>query len=179
MFTTEDLTNIIDIFRQKIFAAYANGELEEFLHQCGVEYITKSSNEKNNFSGTPEGKILIIGESSVKQNNIIGMLKDPEFGFTNTSIMKRFEFIFEYETLNSYPFRKLTKWNYAVILAGPMPHSVKGRGDNSSLLTMLERNDDDIFPPVIRLTANEQLKITKQNVHDTILDLMKKGVIAA
>ena len=179
MFTTEDLTNIIDIIRQKVFTAYVNGDLEPLLNKYGIEYLSNDKTTDENILGTPTGKILIIGESAVKQNNIIGMLKDPEFGFTNTTIMKRFEFVFEYETLNSYSFRKLTKWNYAVILAGPMPHSVKGRGDNSSLLTMLERNEDDIFPPVVRLTANEQLKITKQNVHDTILDLMKKGVIAA
>lgn len=179
MFSTEELNNIIETLKQRVFIANANGELELLLNKLGIEYTKTTCIKDTIFSGTPSGKVLIIGESSVKKNNIIGMLKGSEFGFDNSSIMKRFEFVFEYETLNSFSFNKLTKWNYAVILAGPIPHSIRGRDDNASLLCKLEKNEEDIYPPVIRLTANSQLKITKQNVHDTLLDLIKKGVITS
>ncbi len=177
--SSNELMEIIELVKQKVLVANATGDLISLLDKLGISYKQKDSEEEKVSSGNPLGKVLIIGESAVKQNNITGMLKDPEFGFSNSSIQKRFEFVFEYETLSSYSFNKLSKWNYAVILAGPMPHSVKGRGSETSLLTTLENNKDDFYPPVVRLTANEQLKITKQNVHDIILDLMKKGVIAA
>ena len=178
MFTIEELNEIIETIKQKVFVANANNELEILLDKIGINYPKQNSmNNCSSNSGTPSGKILIIGESSVKKNNIIGMLKDDEFGFDNLSITRRFDFVFEYETLNSYPFNKLTKWNYAAILAGPIPHSIRGREDNSSLLVKLEKNEDGIYPPVIRLMANSKLKITKQNIHDTLLKLIKEGLV--
>ena len=177
-FSSQELSEIIELVKQKIFVANAMGDLDSLLQKIGIAYKTKSIEYEYSYDGNPYGKVLILGDSSVKQNNITGMLKESTFGFTNAEIQKRFEFVFEYETLNSFSFNKLTKWNYAVILAGPMPHSIKGRDYNSSLLCKLEKNEDNIYPPVIRLTANSQLKITKQNVHDALLDLIKQGVIA-
>ena len=177
-FSSEELNEIIELVKQKIFIANAIGDLDSSLQKIEIVYKPKSIKCEYGYDGNPYGKVLIIGESSVKQNNITGMLKESVFGFTNAEIQKRFEFVFEYETLNSFSFNKLTKWNYAAVLAGPMPHSIKGRDDNSSILCKLEKNEDDIYPPVIRLTANSQLKITKQNIYDTLLDLIKKGVIA-
>ena len=46
----------------------------------------------------------------------------------------RVEFVLDYEGAKRYNFDRLRNSEYRVILAGPMPHSIKGKGDYSSMI---------------------------------------------
>ena len=110
----------------------------------------------------------------MKRNKFEGMVKS-KYGLSNTEIQKRFELVLEYEGLNHYDFNKLSKFDYSVILIGPAPHSVKGKGNYSSLIIMLEDNQDNYYPPVYRLSQDSP--ITKSQVETALDDLIKKEVI--
>lgn len=177
-FSSEELDKILEKIKQKIFTENSSGNLCNLLEKWGIEHKSKDNKISNLVieKGNPFGKILIIGDAEIKKNKIEGMIKE-NLNLDNKQIQKKFEFILEYETSKTYNFNKLSKYDYAVILAGPMPHSGTVKEDNSSILTYLETNKDGYFPPVHRLNANGQLKITKSNLKEKLNELVQKGEI--
>ena len=64
-----------------------------------------------------------------------------------------------YDKIKNLDFRKFRYTNkYAAVIAGPMPHSVKGKGDYSSGLEMIKNEPG--YPDVVECITNDKLKIT-------------------
>lgn len=69
----------------------------------------------------------------------------------------------DYEKIKNLDFRKFRYSNkYAAIIAGPMPHSVKGKGSYSSGLEMLKNEPG--YPDVFECITSEKLKVTRTSV---------------
>ena len=62
-----------------------------------------------------------------------------------------------------------------MILVGQMPHSGHAKGDFSSVIAALERQDG--FPPVVRV-GTKGLNITKSSFRNTLEYLIEKKLIA-
>lgn len=133
-----------------------NGKLDQFFysfHLYDVLAIPKTLETKNN------GKILVIGESIVKNKDLLGIVKSLNLD------KSRFEFVTDYENVKNYEFANLRyNSNYRLILVGPMPHKVVGINGKkySSIIEQMEQNPE-IYPKVLKLETSTKLKITKTN----------------
>lgn len=177
MLNNEELIIVLEEIKKRIYSDNISGMLEKTLLDWDIPCpFFERTNEQTSNKGenNPFGKILIIGASEMKRNKFEGMVKN-QYGLSNAEVQRKFELVFEYEGLNHYNFNKLSKYAYAVILMGPVPHSVRGRGDASSLITMLEENKDDFYPPVYRLSQDDP--ISKSQVENALNVLCKRGII--
>lgn len=146
--------------------------VQEYLNSIGMGDLFPEEKEAYKFESYPDGKILIIGKSEVKPQVVIGTMKD--LGIPKEQI----ELCLGYDEGKNYPFNKL-QYNpkYRTVLFGPLPHSVTGMGESSSIITHLETNEG--FPRVIRLTANNELKMTKSSLKSAVIQLLHEGYIVA
>ncbi len=122
------------------------------------------------YETNPEGIILVFGDSSIKDREIIGILND-------CGISKdRIELHLGYNEAKKFQFSKI-QYNpkYRLILFGPVPHSVEGKQEKSSIITQLE--SDDGYPKIIRLTDGHGLKITKTSLRKAIEIEIKTGYL--
>lgn len=118
----------------------------------------------------PEGKIVVIGQTKVKEKELIAIAK--QLGISE----ERLEFHLDYN-VKKYNFDKFKYGSkYRVILFGPIPHSAKEKGDSSSILAEIE-NHPDIYPRVVRLTNDHSLKITKTNFREALNELIEESYI--
>jgi hypothetical protein len=120
-----------------------------------------------------DGKILVIGESIVKDKDLIGIIKSLNLD------KSRVEFVTDYENVKNYDFANLRyNSNYRLILVGPMPHKVIGINGKkySSMIEQMEQNPE-IYPKVLRLTTASKLKITKTNFKKSLLIESQNGYI--
>lgn len=153
-------------------AANRSGMLGAFLASLGLEDNT----EMPSCQAATSAKILVIGESMVKEKDIWGMAKTVFKDCGISFDKRRFELHLEYEDCKAYPFEKL-RYNdaYSVVFIGPGPHSVESNGDYYSVITRMEQEEG--FPPVVRLYANRELKITKTNFREKLSECISKGLI--
>lgn len=162
---------LMEVFKEGlegiIISLNRNGRLPDLLNLIGhPEFLEKSN---NGYVPLADRSVLILGASKVSANDIKKTLKicgiPPD----------RVELHLEYE-LNGFDIDKLKySIEYSLILIGPIPHSLKGKDDYSSVLNRLEKEDG--FPPVIRLMAGDELKITKTSLKDAIYYATNKGFI--
>lgn len=116
-----------------------------------------------------QGKIVVIGQSETKINKLLAVAK--ELGFDKN----RFEFCLDYNEAKTFPYRKMQySPKYSAVLVGAMPHSVKDKGDFSSMITAMEKQEG--YPPVIRMGSNE-LKITKTGFCNCLKNLLEQNFI--
>ncbi|MGG0716278.1 hypothetical protein ABE096_01585 [Robertmurraya massiliosenegalensis] len=151
-------------------AAGRKNKLQEYLISIGMGDLFPEEKDAYKFESYPDGKILIIGRNEVKPQVIIGTLKD--LGIPKEQI----ELCLGYDEAKTYPYNKL-QYNpkYRAVLFGPLPHSVVGKGESSSIITHLETNEG--FPRVIRLTANNELKMTKSSLKSAVSELLHTGYL--
>lgn len=174
IFDIEEMDGIIKEVHEEIeeilLKANRSGELRNILKVLNLEYIL---GEESSYKTCPEGKIVILGESKVKAEEIYGIGKS--FGLAKN----RFELCLSYDEVKRYNVEKLRyePLKYAVVLAGPHPHKTIGTGDSSSLLSEIEKTSG--YPPLYRLISNENLKITKSNLKTILKKLLDKGIIAS
>lgn len=91
---------------------------------------------------------------------------------------ERFVFVQEPRKVDRYKYFDLQnndKW--AAIMVGSLPHSAHGKEDSSSILVQMETTLG--YPPVVRLSANGSLKITKSNFKKSVNELLTYGIVAA
>lgn len=103
------------------------------------------------------GKIIVIGDSAVN----VGKLRSTaqKMGFDPN----RFEFQLDYGRLKHFDFGKVRgTMGYVAIFTGPMPHKTPGADQASSFIARVESRPDD-YPPLIRLQAGSDLKITNNS----------------
>jgi len=142
-----------------------SGQLAELLNVLGLENLLPYQKVNSN----KQGMILVIGQSEVKQNKLLAVAK--ELGFDKN----RFEFCLDYNEAKTFPYRKMQySPKYSAVLVGAMPHSVKDKGDFSSMITAMEKQEG--YPPVIRMGSNE-LKITKSNFEQALKGLLNQNLL--
>lgn len=145
------------------------GKLEELLLLLGMEHLLL--NNENKYKPFKTGKILVIGQSDVKQNVILGV--GERLGIEKN----RFELYLDYEDAKTFKFQNIQyKPEYSLILVGPMPHSGISKGDYGSVISAIENEVG--YPPVIRLGENG-LKISKSNIRAELCNALEKGLIIA
>jgi hypothetical protein len=171
----DELILIINEVSYRLFkdikSANEKGELKEYLNKIGMGDLFPDEEKESFYDTDPDGKILIFGDSKIKDRIIYGCLK--EYGIDK----ERIELHLGYEEAKKYDFRKL-QYNslYRLILFGPVPHSMTGKGDYSSIITFLENNDG--YPKVVRLTDAHGLKITKTSLKKAIEQEIESGYLA-
>lgn len=147
-------------FSEILFRVNYSGQLSELLNVLGLESLLPYQKVNSN----KQGMILVIGQSEVKQNKLLAVAK--ELGFDKN----RFEFCLDYNKAKTFQYKKMQySPNYSYVLVGAMPHSVKDKGDFSSMITAMEEQEG--YPPVIRMGSNT-LKITKSNFEQTLKGLL-------
>ncbi|WP_322154752.1 hypothetical protein [Paratractidigestivibacter sp.] len=143
------------------------GDLPELLESLGM----------GDLLGTPEddpsvfmGKVIVLGDSAVREDKLRSIIRkkgmDPD----------RFEFHLEYDRLKHFDFGKIRgSMGYVAILAGPMPHSTPGKVDASSFVAQVENNPGQ-YPPMFRMGAGHELKITNNSFKNALSWLESIGV---
>ncbi len=141
------------------------GKLEEFLTLVGME-----TNKNEGFDSYDDGKIVVIGATDVKESVLLSVAK--QLGLDKD----RFEFLLNYHEAKKYDYKKLQYApQYRVVLFGPIPHSVNDKGNSSNIIAEMEKTQG--YPRIIRLTANNDLKITKSNFKQELEKLIEEKYI--
>lgn len=123
----------------------------------------------NGYIPVPDRTIVILGESSISVNDIQNTIK--KFGIPKNRLELHLEYKPNGLNLDALKYSP----NYSLILVGPMPHSIEGKDNYSSIITRMEKEAG--FPPVKRLMAGNELKITKTSIKDAIGDAITRGLI--
>lgn len=147
------------------------GKLDELLELLGLSYLLGNDNQ---FKPYKTGKIVVIGESQIKENVLESIGK--KYGFDKN----RFEFWLDYDALKTPKYRDKLKNmqyspKYAVILFGPVPHSAHEKGVSRSIITEIEHKPG--YPTVRKMESNGQLKITKSNFREMLQKLIDESHI--
>lgn len=161
-----ELEPIIDAIQIMVFDANRRDKLDELLTKLGLtEYLQPTCS----YDTYKEGKILIVGNTEIDNKLLVSVAE-------NCGIKKsRLEFV-TYDEATNFNFSKLQyNPNYRVILFGATPHSTIGKGDSYSIIAELEKQSG--YPRIIRMTANDRLKITKTNFKQKLYELLNEGYI--
>ena len=102
-------------------------------------------------------KIVFIGNLSVKKEIV-------RKECNNINIKhKEIEYI-SYEEATNYNYSKLINSTYHLdVIVGPTPHMGKSIGNNSSIITALEKSNN------INVIRVNDLKLTKTSIHEALL----------
>lgn len=146
------------------------GGLDRYLGKIGFKKENTISEVKN-YSNKERSKILIIGDSTIKENVIVAIFR--EAGISKD----RLELILEYDIAEKYNYRKLEyNSDYGAIVFGPIPHSTKDKGTHGSIISKMEE-EQYAYPEVVKLDSSGTLKITKSNLQEAIERLVLHDVI--
>lgn len=169
---------IVDL-EERLFDAYdgsfsnilnhinTRGRIEEFLHLIGHKDLL--GKEEDAFIPFKDGKVLVLGDSNLNANDVTRAMRDAGLE------KDRIELHLGYD-LGCYNVEHI-RWdfNIALVLVGPVPHSMRGKGDYSSVIEMMEREQG--YPPVIRLENSGTLKITKTNLKEAVRTAVERKYI--
>lgn len=143
------------------------GQLEEWLDMMSMSNLLQGEDELYSYK---DGKIVVVGGTEVKEDVLLSVAK--KLGLDKS----RFEFCLNYDQIQKYDFRKMQYAPlYRVILFGPSPHSGRGKGESGSIISELERSK--AYPRVVRMQSSNELKITKSNFRETLMQLMDENYI--
>jgi len=159
------LENVSSTFNLQIQAINDN------INQKVVEGIRQELPELNGLQNKKETnniKILILGDIQIQEKDIYGIAKDYGIPNKNIEIIKDWDKI---KNLDLETLRYSAKYNG--IMIGPVPHSVKGKGDYSSIIEALKEKERG-FPVHVEVREpNGELKITKSTFRQKIKLLIK------
>ena len=166
MLEPNELEELMDEIQHRVFLANRTGTLDELLEKMGMSDLIK----KDPFESYREGKIVVLSDQRVKEKDLIGIVN--KLGLDKN----RFEFCLDYDKLQKYNYSKLQYSSmYRVVLFGAAPHSSVGKKDSSSALVELQNSEG--YPRVIRMEAGNGLKITKTNFQSKLEQLIDEGYI--
>ena len=171
--TQDDLLDIIAEASYKLHSeiknAYKNNFLNGYLASIGMPELIPSKDDIG-FESYSDGKILLFGDSNIKEKEILGCIKS--LGIP----ADRIELHLGYDVAKRFDFNKLKYApSYRLVLFGPVPHSGVSKGDYSSILTQVENGEG--YPKVIRLTDGHSIKITKTSLKNALIEELKIGYI--
>lgn len=172
--TNDDLLTILTEasyrFQKELKQANSKNKVEEFLINVGMEDLLPVQTPEEIYDTFPDGKIMIIGQSEINENKLLGCMKS--LGIDKN----RVECSLDYTKATNQDFTRIQyNPNYHLVLFGPIPHSMKGKGSYSSIVSKMESEDG--YPKVIKLVSNEQLKITKSNLKAAISQEIRSGYL--
>lgn len=103
-------------------------------------------------------RVLVVGDGSqISEGKLRSLIRGQGYD------TKLFDIVLGYGALKHFNFDRLRNSNiYMAVMVGPIPHSVPGKRDGSSIITQME-NHPESYPSVIRLMDANQLKITKSS----------------
>lgn len=161
----------VDRFAMCLQDAYEKHALYSFLKRYGMDDLLPYECQG---LGEPDGQIVIIGASAIKEKEIKGLFKS--LGISSA----RLELHLEYTDLKRgiLVSRLRNNFKYRLILMGPTPHSGTGKGDYESVLSMMQ-NEQDFFAKIIVLNDGHGLKMTKSNIREVLQRELDSGYIAA
>lgn len=155
----------------EIIIASKRGNLENYLTSIGMSDLISIFSKTTLFEPLPNAKIIMFGDSQISEVEIYGIAKS--FNIPKDKL----ELHLGYEEAKSYDFRKLQyNPNYKLILIGPVPHSVEGKGSYSSIITVMESEEG--YPKVIRMNNGHGLKITKSGFKSVIEEQIRIGYLS-
>lgn len=162
----DEIEEILDEIQKRVTFANRTDELDALLKAWGLTEFLPSEEEDRYKSG----KIVVIGGSDVDERILFGICKNYGIG------KDRLEFCLDYDRAQTYNYRKL-RYNqaYSVVIFGAVPHSATGKCDSGSVVAELESQSG--YPPVKRLVAGSELKITKSNFKNAIKELLDSNII--
>ena len=165
----DEIEEIIDKIREKVFLANRIGELDNLLLSLGLTDFVEPSPIDEHYKC---GKIVVIGNSDIKESILLGICKECGIG------KERLEFCLDYNLAQKFNYRKM-QYNsaYSVVMFGPVPHSTIDKKKSESIIAELESQKG--YPPVVRLNTGNELKITKTNFKKAICTLLNDGVISS
>lgn len=160
------------LFTRRIREAYFSGQLKEFLDMVGMPELYPEEEAPIWDGSYPTGLIVIVGQSAIGKDVVQGILK--RMGFKN-----RYELYLEYDEFKNRNLKNKLQYNSKIrlILAGPMPHSIEGKGDDSSGVAMLENMDG--LAKVVRLEESKGvLKITRTSLKRALQTEIDSGFLS-
>lgn len=150
-------SDVTKIVMKRIISARSISELRSYLKSIGLEELTP---EIDNFQ--PNGDIYILGDLSIKDNIVYQIFKDLSIDVNRVKIVKGYN---EFKTYNFNRFQYDT--SVRLIFVGPMPHSTRGKGEYSSVIAKMEREEG--FPKIVRIGVEGNLKVTKTNLKEAVI----------
>lgn len=174
MLEAEDLVNLEHGLEEKfggltgILSNLNRGDqLRQFLDLLGCPELLSANPY---YEVHKDGKIVILGGSEIDANVVYAISKQ------NGISKERLELCLDYNEASKFNFRKMQyNTSCSLIMVGPMPHSGVDKGDYSSIITMLENESG--FPPIIRLSNSNSLKITKTSLREGFEKAFAKNYI--
>lgn len=164
----EEIEEILDEIQKRVTFANRTDELDSLLKNWGLtEFISNEEDDRYK-----SGKIVVIAGSEVEERILVAICKEFNIG------KDRLEFCLDYDKAQTYNYKKL-RYNsaYSVVLFGAVPHSATGKGGSGSVVAELESQSG--YPPIKRLMAGSELKITKSNFKNMIKELIDSNIINA
>ena len=147
------LQKIIDKISKEIFHAREDSELVAFMNKYAVtlEEINKNTST-----------ILVLGALKGRKSDYQMTAKKLNIPENNI------EFVDDYSKMHSFNAEQLRYSDrYSDIIIGPTPHSIKNKGDFSSIIAMIENNPKE-YPKLLKAIANNSLKITTSNFKELL-----------
>lgn len=143
------IQKIISKARRELEIANENGTVNELMEEYGVTL------EESAMPVNPRlSKILVVGELAATKNEYIMKAKKLHIPESNL------EFISDYEKLNRINLTRLEYSDtYSDIIFGPVPHSMAGKGKETSMISKMEKESNK-YPRVTRAIANNELKLS-------------------
>ena len=152
------LQDILMLFEKEAYAANNEGTIFSFLKEHGIPF-----EEEDEFPYDRQRvRLLIAGASMVDMKEIKKVLK--QLGIDRS----RVDIVLDYDELQKYHWRALQYSNrYSDIIVGPMGHSAVDKGDYASMIVRMEHEDG--WPNIIRATANQEIKISKNSLKEALI----------
>lgn len=151
----DEVTNQIS---KRIFIENAQGSLYDYLEKINLEFLLMDDSYYK-FVIPNRSKILIIGYQ-IKKDVLAQEAKKQGFD------AKRIDFV-EYHS--GFDIKNLQYSQvYTDVLIGPIPHKARNIGESSSIIAMIEEQQEK-YPKLIKLTnLGGELKITKNSFVDAL-----------
>lgn len=159
------LQKIIDKISKEIFHTTEDSEIDAIMNKYGVT-LEESAMPINKNTST----ILVLGALKGRKSDYQMTAKKLNIPENNI------EFVDDYSKMHSYNAEQLRYSDrYSDIIIGPTPHSIKNKGDFSSIIAMIENNPKE-YPKLLKAIANNSLKITTSNFKEFSYkpDIIKK-----
>lgn len=152
------LQKIIDKITSEFFYCREDSDLNDMMRKYGVSLETEPVMpvQKN------RSVILVVGALAGKKAAY--QMAAKKLGIPERNI----EFEDDYAKLTGFDVAKLHySETYSDIIIGPNPHSMKNKGDGSSVIATIQNNPTE-YPKLGFATANNELKITMTNFKDLL-----------
>lgn len=147
--TMDIFSKVMNKIQLEFRLAKENNSLDEFMEEYGIVY------EENPMPvNRRQSKILVVGSLSGKEKDFIQASK--KLGISENNL----EFESDFDKFTNLNLMRLEYSDeYSDIIFGPIPHSMAGKGDSSSIIAKME-HESDKFPRAIRACANSELKLS-------------------